>query len=209
MQRIPTRSLALAALLWLTPLQSHAEDYTYITNNGTITITSYLGPGGAVAVPNAINGLPVTTIGDWAFLSSTNLTSLDVPDTVTDIANYAFYSCTNLASVTLPSSLTNIGIAAFMFCSGLNDVLLPTNINSVGPAAFAQCTALTKVAIPASVNLLGPALFYGSTSLTAITVDSNNPFYTSVDGVLFNKDLTTFLEWPAGKAQSCTIPYGV
>ena len=44
-----------------------AEDYTYETNNGTITITKYTGPGGEVSIPGKINGLPVTSIGDGAF----------------------------------------------------------------------------------------------------------------------------------------------
>ena len=42
-----------------------AQDYSYTTNNGTITITKYTGPGGAVTIPEIITGLPVTSIGDW------------------------------------------------------------------------------------------------------------------------------------------------
>ncbi len=55
----------LLVLALITAVQ--AQDYTYTTNNGTITITQYTGPGGAVTIPDTINGLPVTSIGDQAF----------------------------------------------------------------------------------------------------------------------------------------------
>jgi hypothetical protein len=65
--------------------------YSYTTNNGTITITKYIGPDGAVAIPSTINGLPVTSIGDAAFRGRTTLTSVAIPNGVTSIGNLAFY----------------------------------------------------------------------------------------------------------------------
>jgi len=59
--------LALLALLFTLPVQ--ADDYTYTTNNGAITITGYTGPGGALAIPDTINGYPVTSIGNSPCLS--------------------------------------------------------------------------------------------------------------------------------------------
>jgi hypothetical protein len=61
-------ALLLALLLLLTlPAAVRADDYTYTTNNNTITITGYTGPGGAVTIPDMISGLPVTCIGVSAF----------------------------------------------------------------------------------------------------------------------------------------------
>ncbi len=58
----------LTLLLFLTlPAAGQAEDYTYTTNNGTLTITYYDGPGGDVIIPKTLNGLPVTAIGHRAF----------------------------------------------------------------------------------------------------------------------------------------------
>jgi hypothetical protein len=210
LKAFPTLAMfrAVAALLCLAPLQNHGEDYTYATNNVTITITGYLGPGGAATIPSTINGLPVTAIGEWAFLNCTNLTSLDVPNTITDIGDHAFYACTGLKSLKLPNSITNITTGAFMHCTGLTEFSIPTNVTSIGDYVFARCTALTNITIPSSVATLGYAVFYGCSSLSAIAVDSSNPSYSSADGILFSKDQTALCEWPAGKAQSCTIPKG-
>src|SRR6476660_8641572 len=74
-------------LLWLTPASAgRAQDFTYTNTNGTITITGYTGPGGAVTIPSTISGVPVTSIGGSAFWGNgSGVTSLVIPDTVTSI----------------------------------------------------------------------------------------------------------------------------
>src|SRR4030095_7344970 len=68
-----------------------AQDYAYTSNNGAITITRYTGPPVAV-IPSEINGLPVTSIGQYVFHFG-SLTSVTIPNSVTSIANGAFQSC--------------------------------------------------------------------------------------------------------------------
>lgn len=188
---------------------SEAEDYTYVTNQDAISITGYTGTGGNLIIPSAINGLPVNSIGAWAFFGSTNLRSVTLPDGMRDIGDNAFYYCTDLSLVSIPNSVTNIGWAAFFHCANLGSLILPNRLNRIDDVAFAQCGSLSSVTIPASVNSFGAGVFYNCTNLIAITVDSNNPFYSSSDGVLFNKDQTTLVEWPEGKGQSYSIPSGV
>ena len=79
-----TRLLPLLLLLTL-PAVLHAQDFTYTTNNGAITITKYTGSGGAVVIPSTINGLPVASIGNLAFRQCTSLTNVAIPDGVTSI----------------------------------------------------------------------------------------------------------------------------
>jgi hypothetical protein len=183
--------------------------FYYTTNNGTITITGYTAPGGAVAIPDTINGLPVTRIGEAAFEYHTSLTSITIPDSVTNIGNYAFSVCRSLTSVTIPNSVTSIGNYAFYYCSGVTNFTIPNTVTSIGRSAFSECLSLTGVTIPNSITSIEEYAFAGCTSLGAITVDVLNSFYSSVDGLLFNKSQSQLIQCPAGKAGSYMIPNSV
>ena len=113
------KSLLPLLLLLLLPITIHAQ-FNYTTNDDdTITITRYTGPGGDVTIPNAMNGLPVTSIGDYAFFHCTSLTDITIPNSVTSIGQDAFFYCTSLTNVMIPDSVTNIGVEAFTICSSL------------------------------------------------------------------------------------------
>src|SRR5258705_489924 len=114
-----TKLLPVLLLLLLTLPAVVQAQFNYMTDNGTITITGYTGPGGAVTIPDTINGLPVTSIGDVAFLQRTNLTSVTIGSNITNIGNYAFASCSSLTNVTIPNSVTRMGNWAFSSCSNL------------------------------------------------------------------------------------------
>ena len=148
----------------------------------------------------------VMYIGDSAF-SRCSLTSVTLPSSVTSIGDGVF-SCSDLTSVTIPSSVTSIGDRAFAGCSSLTSVTIPSSVTSIGDLAFAGCSSLTSITIPSSVTSIGSAAFaeYGGdkdplycSSLTNITVDSRNPAYASIDGVLFDKNIRTIISYPAGK----------
>ena len=89
--------------------------------------------------------------------------------------------------------MTSIGFQAFDGCSGLTEVTIPSSVTSIGSNAFRGCSALTSVTIPDSVTSIESGAFYGCTSLMSISVDSNNNYYTSIDGVLFNKNISKIL----------------
>src|SRR6185369_15751942 len=120
-----------AAIFNLLTATVQAEDYTYTTNNGTITITRYKGPDGDVNIPDTINGLPVTRIGTSAFFSGL-LTSVTIPDSVTSIGDEAFAVCTNLNSVTIPDNVTSIGDNVFISCASLTNVVIGNSVTSLG-----------------------------------------------------------------------------
>ena len=152
----------------------------------------------------------VTSIGKYAFSDCSSLTTVTIPNSVTSIGSFAFYNCSGLTTVTIPNSVTSIGGGAFSDCSSLTTVTIPNSVTSIGSHAFSYCIGLTSVTIPNSVTSIGDLAFYGCSSLTEINVESANTKYTSENGVLFNKDKTTILCYPAGKTGTTyTIPNSV
>ena len=123
----------------------------------------------------------------------TGKTSVDIPSTisgnpVTAIGNFAFDSCYGLESVTFGEN---------------------SQLKSIGNYAFLNCTSLTSINIPGSVTYIGMGAFRCG-GLTSITVDPNNSNYSSADGVLFNKDKTELIHYPAGNTRtSYSIPSSV
>ncbi len=77
-------------------------------------------------------------------------------------------------------------------------------VNGIARGAFAG-TAATSVTIPNSVWSIAGGGLGGCSRLTAIT-EAFNPFYSSLDGVLFNNSQTTLIQCPGGKTGSYTIP---
>jgi len=188
---------------------AEAQDFTYTTNSGAITITKYIGSGGAVTITNIINGLPVKSIGVTVFEDCTSLTSVTIPHSVTNIGRSAFDGCLNLTSVTIGTNVVDIGDMAFAWCWNLPNITIPSRVASLGEKVFLRCDKLTNVTIPRSLVSAGYYPFWSCKKLTAITVDSLNPVYCSSNGVWFNKNMTSLVEYPAGKVGSYTIPSSV
>lgn len=181
---------------------------TFTTNNGTITITGYAGTNSTVVIPGTTNGFPVTSIGNSAFLDCWSVTNVIIPTTVNNIAGQAF-TASGLTSMVIPDSVTNIGPSVFLNCYRLASVNIGNGVISIGDDAFYDCPQLTNIFIPQSVtNIIGTA-FNDCTNLTAIKADAENPAFSSLGGVLFDKNQTTLIDFPGGLAGSYTIPASV
>lgn len=167
---------------------------------------------GSAAFSNCINlksvTIPdsVTLMEDSIFETCTSLTDVNIPMSITSIERSMFYDCKNLANISIPSTITEIGDDAFNN-SGLTLISIPNSVTAIGDYAFVSCVDLTSISIPASVASIGESAFANCESLTEINISSNNSNYMSVDGVLFNKDMTTLIQYPAGKTEpSYTVP---
>ena len=104
---------------------------------------------------------------------------------VTRIGEYTFDGCSGLTSLTIPNSVTYISYYAFWGCSGLTSVTIPISVTYIGNNAFSDCSRLGN-----------------------ITVDPGNANYSSIDGILFNKDATSLICCPGAKT-TVTIPNSV
>ena len=155
------RSQIRVFLLWimlLLPAIAQAQFTTTTNGDGSLTITGYTGSGGAVNIPDQINGQPVTGIGNSAFFFCTSLTSITIPSSVTSIGDEAFFG-TSLTSVTIPGSVTNVGKQAFSYCTSLVSFVIPNSINMIGNYEFAGDSGLISVTICAT-SVIMDTLFW-------------------------------------------------
>lgn len=127
--------LSLVLLLSALPfgvLAEGASDYLYtISDNGEVTITRYIGAGGAVTIPSEIEGCPVTCIGIAAF-NMTYTTSITIPHSVTTIEALAFECIGGLTSITIPDSVVNMGVWVFLDCLSLRNIYCEADSRPVG-----------------------------------------------------------------------------
>ncbi len=177
-------SALLLLLLLLLPVMAQAQ-FTFTTNSdGTLNISQYTGPGGAVVIPNKTNNLRVTSIGDAAFFNNATLTSVTVGTNVGIIADQAF-SYSSMTNVTLPASVTNIAFNAFQDCYSLTAITVATNNPDFSSAAGvlfdkSQATLIMfpegkagSYAVPNSVTNIGIYAFFGSSNLTTVALSTN------------------------------------
>jgi len=113
------------------------------------------------------------------------------------------------ANLVIPYGVTVIGSIAYEGHGQLTHVKLPDSLKSIEFGAFSHCYNLTDIIIPASVTNIGEVAFTGCVRMTKIIVDPSNSVYSSVDGVLFNKDRTELITCPGGKTGNYVIPDGV
>ncbi|MBQ3517715.1 MAG: leucine-rich repeat protein [Clostridia bacterium] len=146
-----------------------------------------------------VEGNPLYHAGNL-YLNGSLVTDLIIPETVTEIKNYTFYNCSSLTSVVIPEGVTSIGNYSFSGCISLTAATIPDSMVNIGYAAFEECSALPGIDIPENAAEGIEDAFDDCISLKRIDVDENNAFYSSVDGVLYNKEKTEILRYPAGKA---------
>ncbi len=149
------------------------------------------------------------TVGKYAFRGCEKLEQLvlESGSRLTVLSEGAFYGCGALESFAVPASMTNIGKEAFRDCTGLEAITFAENGATLafGESAFYNCTGLTSVALPANISEM-PGIFVGCTSLAEVTVSDESEYFTSVEGVLFNKDKTEIVFFPQGKTGEYTLP---
>lgn len=206
----------LLLLLWAGLPAGVQAQFNVTTNEGSVTISQYTGLGGNVVIPDTIDGMPVTAIGSQAFFQVSGLTSVTMGTNLTRIEANAIFQCPNLSSVSILGNVTNIGDGPFIDCKSLTGIgLSSSNLNySVTNGMLFNKTQTSLIefpgglggsyVLPAAVTNVGEA-FIGN-SLSAIVADPANSYYSSTNGVLFDKSQTFLISYPGGLSGPYTIP---
>lgn len=144
---------------------------------------------------------PLETIEDKAFYGCKGLKSIALPKTVTTIGASAFSGCTALETVTFAddAAIKSIGANAFEF-SGIKSITIPEGVTTIGKEAFSTCDVLTEVTLPSTLASMSGEAFKFCSKLANIYVADGNTNYSSINGILLNKDKTTLVLFPPAKA---------
>ena len=114
--------------------------YTYQEETETYTVTGYDGDIlSEISVPETINGVMVTEIGENAFQSCTRLKKIELPVSIVKISDGAFEGCAVLEEITIKDGVKTIGERAFSNCRNLKSIVLPDSVETIGTRAFGHC----------------------------------------------------------------------
>lgn len=198
------------------------ENITWTMKDAKITLT---GSGETYVFDDNKNSTPLECIRRWEIDKDGNIVkgedgfnkpitgntsgfSIEVGEGITVLNKYTFRYVAMLTgdpqvssigpSVTLPSTLTTIGSMVFAF-SEAKSINIPESVTFIGDGAFWQ-TKLGNVSIPKNTKLEGNV--FANSGVTAFSLDSDNPYYSLRDGILYSKDGKTLIAYPEKKVSS-------
>ena len=211
-----------------------------LDENKKATILSYSGTESNIIINRIDGKYAIAEIAEGAFAGNENLVSVELYASVKTIGKDAFYGCTNLTTVTLRpnSTLETIGQGAFTGCTKLSGFQLPASLKTIGDEAFRDCTAAAiifdeatglesigdyafsfcgtgasenvTVTLPQNLTDIGYGAFYGCLNIRAFDISASNPAFSSIDGILYNKDGTVLELYPPARSGSTfTVPSSV
>lgn len=190
-KRLGALATMLMATMLLAALPAAAErpeiasgDYAYaVRPDGTARITRWTGADASIEVPDALDGLAVTAIGERAFAGSRELTSVVLPEGLTEIGGAAFAGCVSLEAIELPGSVTEVGENPFEGCDSLarigvseaQDRLTVADGALLGDGgrrliSYPRASSADSFAIPEGVERIDGGAFYYCNALVSVIV---------------------------------------
>ena len=208
---------------WVTSIGKNAfaniPYLTSVTIDGgkfeTLTIGEYAFAGCNSLTTLVINGgstmdYGALVIGDYAFANNSKLTTPQISENanITSIGAYAFNGCSAISEVVIQKTTTTIGDKAYAQCSNISKVSFAEGANvAFGSFVFEGCQKISSVSLPSTVTTFDGSVFAGCNNISEIIVDANNPALTAIDGILYDKDVTTVIYCPKAKVVDfATLP---
>jgi len=181
--------------------------FWYCNSITSVTIPESVTHIGSMAfwICDSLTGVYITDMAAWCNIDFYNSASNPL-----DHAKNLYLNNELVTDLVIPEGVTRIGYSTFYNCDSIRSVIISDSVKSIDMYAFGHCKNLISVTISNSVNHIDNNAFDGSKSIVSITVEDANPNYSSLDGVLFNKNQTTLVYYPSGKDdKKYTIPYSV
>jgi hypothetical protein len=160
----------------------------------------------------------VTTIAANAFRQCNKLQTIVLNEYIQTIGSGAFSAMGKIAAFEMPIENewyctidgvlydgTATTLIQYPLSKATAEFIIPNGVKTISTQAFYSCKYITKVTIPASVTSIGATAFQACAKMTEIIVDENNAHYCAVDGVLYTKDITQLLCYPAGKKDTTYV----
>lgn len=187
MKKLLLLSVCMLFVLAVQALDFKVNNLKYTTNGIGVTVSYDLFQAplsGAIVIPSTVindsTSYAVTAIGDSAFISWSEMTSITIPLSVTSIGKFAFSGCSGLTTVTIPETVSRIEESTFDNCTGLTSIIIPSGVTSIGQAAFSYCTGLKELYVrnttPPTVDLFGFFEFSTSTCRLYVPVGSQEAY---------------------------------
>ena len=162
------------------------DDFKFYKSGSYCFLVDYVGKAGNITLPSTVNGKKIDNIGPESFSKNKKITG-----------------------VTIPGSWDSkeMNWCNFRDCPNLKEVTALNGVEGLSYNGFANCTSLKKVTLPNSFKFLGTGItnFLRCTSFTEYVIDKTNKNYTSVNGVIYTKDMKTLVRCPAG-LKKLTVP---
>ena len=192
----------------------------YTALQGSVRIEGYVGSSPNLVVPSQIAGQPVASFATNALNGNRIVARIALPATIQSVSGSAFVNAPNLVSIDVdpanPSFASVDGVLfdkmrrqLISFPGGrVGEYFVPEGVERIVHPAMANLGGLRKVRLPRSLSSFDAATFQ-SGSLIEIDIDSGNPMYTAIGGVLFSRNLKSLLAFPTGRPGPYSVPAGV
>ena len=186
-------------------------DFQYVKlNDKNIRITKYIGEGLDVVIPSKLDNYTVTRVGDDLFHYNREVTSVSFPDSVKKLDPFTLYeSSFKIKKVTFGKYVTEIPSFFLFSCYGIKSYTIPPQVTKVDESSFPRYLK-TLIVGKGLKEFDGTYSLASFPSLEKIKVSRNNKYFSSKDGVLYNKKKTKLIAYPGGKKTSkFTMPSSV
>jgi len=150
----------------------------------------------------------VRSIGECAF-NFARMYEVKIPGSVDYISDWAFQNCDDMLSIFIPDSVVHMGYGSIAFCSKLTRITIGAGLTTVTVDMMPVLLTSVKILhLGKSISNVDKEIRRGL-ALQTITVDGNNQYFMSMNGVLYNKSATEIVLIPQTMTGKYVMPNSV